>query len=111
MLFPRAKEEQYFEGTYKLKGYSNDLFSLYNEIKCGTEDVNIEINSKYEKEEYELLVDESGVKIIASGECGIFRAVSSLKQLVVYNGENIPYCEIKDAPRFEKRAYMLDISR
>jgi len=111
MLFPRAKEEQYFEGSYKLKGYTTDLLALYNEIKRGNDRVTVEIDSKYKKEEYTLLVNEGGIKITASGEAGIFRAASTLKQLIVYNGEEIPYCEIKDAPLFERRAYMLDISR
>lgn len=111
MVFPRAKEEQYFEGWYNFKVYSTDLLSLYNELKKSNSDVSIEINEMYKKEEYALSVDEGGIKIVASCDCGVFRAISSLKQLMEANGDLIPFCNIKDEPLFERRAYMLDISR
>ena len=111
MLFPRAKEEQYFDGTYAFTGYDpKDLLAFYHKL---TQDksVTIKTDPALEEEAYTLCVGESGITITAACDCGIFRAAATLKQLVVNHGGALPYCRIEDAPLFKKRAYMLDISR
>ncbi|MBQ4528180.1 MAG: family 20 glycosylhydrolase [Clostridia bacterium] len=113
MLLPRAKKENYFDEKYILKAYdeSIDLMYLYKKYKHGNEDVTIITDSALGKEEYKLTINSAGITITASCDNGIFRAVSSLRQLLFDYKDALPCCEIEDSPVFEKRSYMLDISR
>ncbi len=63
------------------------------------------------KEEYKLDVNSDGVLISYSTEEGRFRALSTLYQLIMSEGEQLSYISILDKPDFERRGYMLDISR
>ena len=93
MIFPRPQKEVYFDGTYTLKSYSDDfeLINLYNKYKSGNEDVLIIKNIAFSEDKYILVIDENGIKITSSCDCGIFRAVSSLRQLIHEHGEKIPF--------------------
>ncbi len=59
---------------------------------------------------YELKVNSQGINITSASEQGLFYGVQTLRQLVSSDG-HIPYLEIKDAPRFGWRAFMLDEGR
>ena len=113
MIHPEPKFEKYFEDKYKMKAYEDtlDLVYLYNKYKNGNEDVTLEKNDTYGEDKHDIYVTADGIKIVYGKDSGIFRAVSTLKQLVREYGAEIPCCEIKDDPDFEKRGYMLDISR
>lgn len=113
MIFPKPKKEEYCEGVYRLKEFddSYDLMYLYNKYKNGNADVCLKKASDYGTDRYDITIDSDGIFITHGGDCGIFRAVSSLKQLLSEYGNELPYCTIEDYPDFEKRAYMLDISR
>lgn len=113
MIFPTPKKEVYCNGVYKLCAYFDtvDLMELYEKYKAGNEDVTIVQNIDFAVDEYEIAINEDGIRIIALGDCGIFRAISSLRQLLKVHGASLPYCEIHDDPDFQKRSYMLDISR
>ncbi len=63
------------------------------------------------KEEYILEIKPCGVEISYADEEGKFRALTSLYQLSVTEGESIPCMKVEDKPDFERRGYMLDISR
>ncbi len=113
MIFPKPKEEQYLDGAYSMKAYPNtdclvDLFELY---KNGNDDFTVKTDMTYGNDEYLLEVSSSGITVTASGDCGVFRAITSLKQLLFQHKDKLPFCKIKDCPDFEKRSYMLDISR
>lgn len=60
-------------------------------------------------EAYQLTVDDNGVRVISSGEPGIFYARQTLLQILSDKG--VPYVNIKDFPRFRYRGYHLDVSR
>lgn len=62
-------------------------------------------------EEYILEISPDGVKISYADEDGKFRALTSLYQLSVTEGERIPCMTVEDKPDFSRRGYMLDISR
>ena len=113
MIFPTPKKEVYLNGVYQLCAYSDtvDLMELYEKYKAGNEDVTIVQNADFSVDEYEITINEDGIRIITLGNCGVFRAISSLRQLLKVHGASLPYCEIHDDPDFQKRSYMLDISR
>lgn len=60
---------------------------------------------------YELTVTERGVDILYGDGEGAFHAVSTIKQLLLQCGGNLPGLRIEDAPAFPVRGVMLDISR
>ena len=60
--------------------------------------------------EYELKITPKGVVITAADDEGVFYAQQSLKQLLMM-GNEISCATIRDYPRFEHRAFMLDVSR
>ena len=60
---------------------------------------------------YLLSVNETGIEISYSSESSAFYAVSTLKQVVIQSGNNLPCLDISDAPDFKARGAMLDISR
>lgn len=67
-------------------------------------------------EAYELVVDASGVSITAAHAAGISRGLQSLRDLlpVAVTGAGkvgLPHMVLRDAPRFEYRGVMLDVSR
>lgn len=114
MIFPKPKEEAYFEGSYKLKEKITDfdVFSLYEKYKDGSADVTAKKDASIAGDGYRLSADSGGIKISAGSDVGVFYAVASLKELLFASGgESVPHCEISDSPDFERRSYMLDISR
>lgn len=113
MIFPIPKKETYSDGRYAVSCAlaSLSLVDLFAAVKDGTAEVAISIDSALAGEAHKILIGESGVKIAYATEEGLFRAVTSLWQLLRKNGENLPYAEIEDEPTLERRGYMLDISR
>ena len=62
-------------------------------------------------ESYRLKIDDKGIGVESETAAGIFRATRTLKQLLQTNPSSIPCMEIEDQPAFERRGFMLDISR
>lgn len=60
---------------------------------------------------YRLWIDETGITAEAHDREGLFYAAITLAQLLRHYGDNLPYCEIEDAPDFLIRGVMLDVSR
>ncbi len=109
-------------------GLSDEESWLMQEIKkyysgsitsTGNTDLSITIDSNINgAEAYELTVSEDGIEIIASDPAGAFYGLQSFIQLIDPTQLNaprasidIPYVEIKDAPRFPYRGFMLDVAR
>ncbi len=74
-------------------------------------DINFISSPCLAKEEYKLVIDKDSVSISSSCEEGTYRALTSLRQLCRNSEDFLPVCEIEDKPDFERRSYMLDISR
>jgi len=113
MIFPKPQFEEYSEGIYTLKAYYGklSLVELYEKYKNGNEDLKLERVLDFSDDEYNLTINENGIVVNCSCDSGVFRAISSLKQLIHTYGEKLPFAKICDKPDFKKRSYMLDISR
>ena len=107
-LVPMPKEVNWKAGYYSI-----------NSAKSLEQQVNIELvntnefakNSKIEnKEAYELSISPNQITIKATTEQGVFNAMQTLQQLA-RNGQTIDAVEIKDAPAFAWRGYMIDVGR
>lgn len=70
-------------------------------------------NKNHDKEVYNLTIDENGIEVEATTEAGHFYALQTLRQLIQNkDGKlSLPICEIKDAPAFSVRGYMIDVGR
>ncbi|MBQ7866546.1 MAG: family 20 glycosylhydrolase [Clostridia bacterium] len=113
MLFPRPRQAEYHEGFYQVKGHYDemDLLAFYQAIHDGNEDVAVKSAPLLEKEAYQLTIVEDGVTIAASCDEGLFRAATSLHQLIRRQQGKLTLAEIDDKPELGRRGYMLDISR
>lgn len=63
-----------------------------------------------DKEDYDLNVTESEIKIMASSAAGAFYGVQTLKQLLM-QGKIIPCMEVHDCPEFAYRGFYHDVTR
>lgn len=112
MLFPKPQSIEKANGKYELKrAYNVNLQEFYKLVKEGCDDITVKTEAKLEREEYELNITETGIEIISSCDVGAYRAATSLLQLIKRQGNTLQAVKIKDKPQFERRGYMLDISR
>ncbi len=113
MIFPIPKKTVYSEGTYTVcKTFTTmSLVELFSAVKEGETEISLCHSESLASEEYKISISEGGIALSYSSEEGLFRAVTSLYQLLQSRGEVLPLCEIEDAPMLSRRGYMLDISR
>lgn len=98
-----------------------DLLSTYIAVDKGNSngDIKLNIDTNLSYEEYRLKIDYAGVSITGGGYGGVFNGIATLLQMLpatVYSKQGIttaelPYCLIKDAPRYTHRGFMLDVCR
>ena len=113
-IFPRPQKDEFWEDKFyilKCRYKESDLVSFYKENKNGNEDISISKEPLFEREEYILKIGEDGIKISASCDEGVFRALTSLRQLIRKGKGRVMYCDVHDKPAFKQRGYMWDISR
>ncbi len=112
MIFPIPKKKDLCDGvyTFQRKLEDRDLYLFYKNALLSNEILCIR-NAALSKEEYTLQIGEGGVKISSSSDEGAFRAITSLFALYRRGRGSIGYQTVSDKPDFERRAYMLDISR
>ena len=112
MIFPRPKFQEYDSGIYLLKeAYEEDsLLAFYHRIRKGTQDVTVSVVPFLDPEEYTITVNSSGIAITASYDEGIYRAATSLLQLIRKQGQQLQFAKIEDKPELRRRGYMLDVN-
>lgn len=113
ILFPEPQSMELFDQTYSfpMKDEYKDLIAFFHLAQAGLPGIRVSSAPLLEKEEYRLTVDESGVLLEASCDEGLFRAVTSLWQLLRRDGGRLRHMRISDKPALPRRGYMLDISR
>ena len=113
MLFPQPRKAAVSESYYQMKeGLEGlELTAFYHRIKSGFEGVTVLSAPMMEQEEYELVVSPEGVTLSAATEEGLFRAATSLRQLISRQKGKLACVKIEDKPQIKRRGYMLDISR
>ena len=113
MLFPRPRNAEYFPETYRVKAdySSNDLLTFYNRVKNGNEDISVTVVPFLQQEEYRLQITQDGILVSASFDEGVYRAATSLWQLIRRKKGILPCAVIEDKPELKRRGYMLDIAR
>lgn len=112
MIYPIPQKQIITEGTFAPKRFpdATSLISFVNGAReC--EEIKLSQNLLLGAEEYALQITPSEVSISYSTEDGIFRALTSLYQLYVTENRKLPCMKVEDKPDFERRGYMLDISR
>lgn len=91
-------------------------------IQVGTEgDVCLELDKKLPEEAYEMHVSSERIRVKASDSKGLFYGLQNLRMLLPSAIESsttqntvkwtVPEMTVKDAPRFDYRGFMLDVSR
>ena len=112
MIFPIPKEEVYAKDIYKMKNYeeNTNIVYLYEKYRKGDADLSVKTDLSFGREEYEILIDDKGITVTASGDEGVFRAITSLGQLIERGKGILYFCKISDSPDFENRCYLLDVS-
>lgn len=93
IIYPTPKKIEFFEGTSSKNSAIEEVIKKYKN-----------------NEEYEITIHNDTVKISGS-PVGIFRAKSTLKQIMEQSEVRIPNLKIHDSPDFPVRGVMLDISR
>ena len=100
-MYPIPKFLQYHDGVYTMNAVCADcdLLAFYNRVKAGTEGVKIQNVALFDKEEYLLTVDENGVALTVSCDEGLFRAATTLYQLIKENKGELPFVMSQTGPR------------
>lgn len=93
IIFPKPKSVEYLSGTY--------TGSLIPVIK---NDITLA------KEEYIISVTPEKIAITASTDEGIFRAKSTLKQIIAQSGDSVQCVQIHDYPDLEIRGFMMTLN-
>lgn len=110
VIFPTPQFEEYPDGEYALKEkYDTSVhhaFCMAN--KGGNADIKISVDSSLEGEEHKITVDSEGIKIEYATDEGLYRALTSVRQLIIYGeGKTVPFANIHDKPQFKYRGYEL----
>lgn len=98
-----------------------DYISSYISVNENNSGSNLKLNIDVElnAEEYQIIVDSTGISITGGDYGGVFNGITTLLQLLpaeVYSKQGVttaelPYCTIKDSPRYSHRGFMLDVCR
>ena len=113
ILFPQPRHLQVLDGVYEMPIWKEyrELTAFFDAIRKGVEGVSVSVDCMLEKEEYRLNIRPAGVSICTSCDEGLFRAATSLHQMLMRGKGQLPCVEIVDKPDLPRRGYMLDISR
>ena len=84
MIFPIPKKEKYSDGSFAVSPSlpSLSLVALFAAVKEGTKGVSVYTDASLCGEAHKISISEEGVSIAYATEEGLFRAVTSLWQLL-----------------------------
>ena len=112
-LFPQPHHLALADGQYRLAASpaQETLTAFFARLKAGIPGVTLANEPLLGKEEYRIAVCPTGVTVASACEEGLFRAATTLRQMICQEGGVLPCCTIQDKPDLPRRGYMIDISR
>ena len=112
LLFPIPRDLNLQEGTFAPAHLSpaENLVTFYQGL-AACPDVTLESNKMLGEEEYVLVIDAKGITVTSSCDTGLFRAATSLRQMLIREKGVLPCLTLRDKPDIARRGYMVDISR
>ncbi len=111
MIYPQPQQQIAKSGSFTFSIAPADDILKFCTL-CKTSDgITFVTDSALAPEEYILDISENGITLTSAAEQGTFRALTSLWQLVKSEGCVLSCTTVHDKPQFERRGYMLDISR
>ncbi|MCR4621192.1 MAG: beta-N-acetylhexosaminidase [Clostridiales bacterium] len=113
ILFPQPRFITLGEGEYQFEPAAarEGLKEFYDRVTSGLPGIRVTRSPLCEKEEYRLEINENGAELTAGSDEGVFRAATSLWQMIRRFGGCLQYMSVQDKPELPRRGYMLDISR
>ena len=111
-LFPQPRSVENLEGTLVLPvgAADADLVTFFRRVRDGESGIRVEKDAALEREEYRIEVGEDAVVLTVSCDEGLFRAVTTLQQMLKTTGGQVPRVRIHDRPELKRRGYMLRFS-
>ena len=116
-LIPSPRFVRTSGGFFKGNGVSSKtwegLLACVEKVRCDTlhfTGIGL-FHSARMDEAYILDVSESSIRVHASSDAGFFYAETTIKQLFMTHGFEIPCLYIEDIPEYEWRGFMLDVCR
>ena len=106
MIFPQPQKFQFHEEKYTLKTDFRDypLLEFYRAVKSGVVDISVKHNSMLKNEEHTIKIDQSGITVTVSTDEGLYRALTSVLQMIKKGDGSLPYCEVEDFPQLPHRS-------
>ena len=113
ILFPQPRRLDLLEGSFTLPLSEEipELTAFFKAVRSGLSGVAVSVSPMLGREEYHLSIGAQGVDILVSCDEGLFRAATSLHQMLLRGKGTLPCVHIEDKPELPRRGYMLDISR
>ncbi len=113
ILFPQPRRLDLLEGAFSLpvRAEYHELTAFFQAVRSGIPGISVSISPMLEREEYHLSIGAQGISILAACDEGLFRAATSLHQMLLRGKGVLPCVHIEDKPELPRRGYMLDISR
>ncbi|MBE5773067.1 MAG: hypothetical protein E7337_03945 [Clostridiales bacterium] len=111
-VFPQPKHMETKPGEYIVSTAltSLGLPEFFEKIRSSKE-VRLISAPMSDKEAYEIEVSSGGIAITSACDEGLFRAATTLRQMIRKGDGCLPFVSIKDKPDLPRRGYMIDISR
>jgi len=116
LKFDKTKTMFKYDGTDLNNAISNWLtvfdFGKFDRFNASL--ITIKEDASFKEHAYELEIGNEGITIVSNSETGFFYALQSFRQLIDSSNTDkisIPFCSIKDEPRFNYRGMHLDVCR
>jgi len=112
-IFPQPHVVERLEGEYRIDPAlaQGTLVDFHARLREGAAGVRLISAPLLGREEYCLDVDADGVCIASSSDEGLFRAATTLRQMIRQGKGALPFIHVEDKPDLPRRGYMIDISR
>ena len=107
------------KGFEKIADYLTEYLHIERSKSRKGGSIHLMLDEKLGKEEYHLAINKKGIEIRGGDYGGVFNGVQSLLQLLphtIYSKTallpmEVSYVEIKDAPQYHYRGFLLDVAR